>query len=735
MIRSLAVSLAAAALAWGGGSTAWESNSYADFLKGRLTGLSLTRDGRLVLAPRMDTVWNSDQAAVWAMAVASDGTIYAATGHRGRVYRIPRNGAPEIFWTADQPEVFAITFDAQGRLFAATSPKGKIFLIEKGKANPVFDPKEQYIWALAAAPDGSLYAGSGETGRIYRIDKSGKGEVWYETGQAHVTSLALDSQGRLLAGSEPNGLLYRIEAKSKGFVLYDSSLPEIRAIVPAPDGSIYAAALGGSVAQKAAAAAAAAATPGATPSVSTSITVTADAQAGIDLKPKPEAPKPPAATEAQPVAQPLLDVAGIEKSAIYRIAPDNTVETIWSSKEENAFDLVTDGSDVTFSTDVRGRIYRLASDLSATLLVETREGETIRLAKTAEGLLAGTSNIASLLRLASGVQTSGSYESAVHDAGTVARWGRIDWRGDFPAGTRAVFRTRSGNSLRPDQTWSEWSTPISSMAAAQITSPNSRYIQWQVELSGTGAALDSVAVTYLPQNNRPVVRSIQVTPQWVATTATRAAAAPAATTTPSYSITVTDSGSAATPTSAGTPTLSLQRQGGQQLLISWQTDDQDGDKLVYTLWVRGEDEREWKKLKDQLTDNTYTVDADMLADGRYFFRVEASDRLSNTPSTARTAELVSPPVYVDNTPPRVTLSYRPPVLEADAEDTGSPLRRAEYSLDAGPWILLEAVDGVSDSLHEKYQLTLPSLTAGEHTVVVRVYDSSGNAGLAKKVLR
>jgi hypothetical protein len=61
-------------------------------------------------------------------------------------------------------------------------------------------------------------------------------------------------QGRLLAGTEPNGILYRITAKDKAFALYDSSLPEIRAIVPMPDGTVYAAALGGSVAKRAQAA-------------------------------------------------------------------------------------------------------------------------------------------------------------------------------------------------------------------------------------------------------------------------------------------------------------------------------------------------------------------------------------------------------------------------------------------------------------------------------------------------
>jgi hypothetical protein len=129
------------------------------------------------------------------------------------------------------------------------------------------------------------------------------------------------------------------------------------------------------------------------------------------------------------------------------------------------------------------------------------------------------------------------------------------------------------------------------------------------------------------------------------------------------------------------------------------------------------------------------LEADLLADGRYLFRVEASDRLSNPPNLAKTSELISPPVFVDNSPPRVALTLRANTLEADAEDTGSPLRRAEYSIDAGPWTLVEAADGISDSLHEKYVITLPALGAGEHVVVVRVYDSSGNAGLAKRILR
>ena len=44
------------------------------------------------------------------------------------------------------------------------------------------------------------------------------------------------------------------------------------------------------------------------------------------------------------------------------------------------------------------------------------------------------------------------------------------------------------------------------------------------------------------------------------------------------------------------------------------------------LWFRGEGESDWKLLKTNMHENTFAVDGDALADGRYFFRVVASDR-------------------------------------------------------------------------------------------------------------
>jgi hypothetical protein len=436
-----------------------------------------------------------------------------------------------------------------------------------------------------------------------------------------------------------------------------------------------------------------------------------------------------------------VDIPGIERSAVYRINPDNTVETLWSSKEENVYDLVNDGGTLTFSTDGGGRLYRMTADRKATLVVQTEEGEITRVARSERALLLATTNTGRIYRLGEGSGPGGRYESPVHDAGTVAHWGRLSWRaGDARAG-QISFETRSGNSVRPDRTWSEWSAVAPEAESSAIRSPNARYIEWRAKFGGgegKSAWLEGVTVAYLPQNSAPVVKSVNVMALAAAAPAARTATGtPAAA---SYSITVTDTGEAGPATSAGTPTQTLSRPGPPQILISWQAEDADGDRLVYAVTFRGEDEKEWKLLKENLADNTLTVDAEVFADGRYLFRVVASDRLANAAGAARDGELVSSPVLIDNTPPVVMLSTPRRTgmqveVDVDAADAASPLRRAEYSLDAGPWTPLAAQDGVVDSPREKFLVRLQDVSLTEHLLVVRAFDAAGNAGLAKVVLR
>lgn len=728
-------------------STSWEVTGFSDFLKGRLTGLSLSADGTLRLGPSIR--WNAplNQPALWGLASAADGTLYAATGHSGKVFRISRDGKSTEIWNAGQSEVFAICVDSKGVLYAGSSPNGGVYRIEDGKATEIWHSPGRYIWAIKAVADSTLFVAGGEPGKLYRLDaRTGQASVYYDTGQSNVTALAVSDKGDVYAGTDPNGLLYSISGPGRGSILYDSGLPEIRAITIDPNGVVYAAAMGGAVSTR---------NPAATPAPTTSsspvvastptvITVTAANENGVrtesdeaNAKSAADQTKAGASSASASAATSntaVTEVSGVEKSAIYRITPDHVIETLRSSTADNVYDLILDGDGLLFSTDDHARIYRL-NGRKTTLIAEPADGETTRLLRSGENLFAALSNPARLISFGAAGAGSGSYESQVHDSTSVARWGRLQWHG---TGSGISFRTRTGNAARPDNTWSDWSGPIKDPAGVSIESPPARFVQWRAEWQeASSAQVNDVLIPYLPRNTPPVIRSITVS-SIVGTNPAKTGSTARNTT--AYSITVTDTGDAPAASSSTTTPQNVSRLQTTQTQISWQADDPDGDKLVYSVYFRAEDEQEWQLIRSRMFENTLLLDPDVFADGRYYFRVVASDAPANAVQYAQQTEFVSPPVLIDNTPPLVTLGSPQRNgdtldIDVDAVDKASPLRLCEYSLDAGFWQPIEALDGVTDTPHEHFHLHLDHLRPGEHLLVFRVYDTANNAGLSRVTLR
>ena len=151
-------------------------------------------------------------------------------------------------------------------------------------------------------------------------------------------------------------------------------------------------------------------------------------------------------------------------------------------------------------------------------MLQSTEGQISSLIARDAEVFAASSNQGKLFRFGESPVNEGSYESPVRDAKLVASWGRIWWRGAGPI----ELQTRSGNSERPDTTWSDWSAAYTEAKGSQITSPKARFIQWRAVLRGMGGArrnepdLDDVSVAYLPRNVAPEVLAITVLPPGVA---------------------------------------------------------------------------------------------------------------------------------------------------------------------------------------------------------------------------
>jgi hypothetical protein len=87
-------------------------------------------------------------------------------------------------------------------------------------------------------------------------------------------------------------------------------------------------------------------------------------------------------------------------------------------------------------------------------------------------------------------------------------------------------------------------------------------------------------------------------------------------------------------------------------IAQWQTEDRNGDTREYAVYYRALNETAFR-LKDHIRETFYTVDGASLADGRYVFRVVATDALDNPAGYALSAERVSEAVDIDNSPPVV----------------------------------------------------------------------------------
>src|SRR5215472_3214121 len=482
----------------------WNIGTRAELLKGEARGVSISDTGLLSLAPEAVQVFNTEQAYVWSSAIDSAGNIYLGTGHDGKLFRVGADGKGALLFKAAELDVTAVAIAKDGSVFAATSPDGKVYRVTAdGKSEVYFDPPDKYIWSLAILSDGSLAVGTGDSGKLYRVRAAGakpESAVLIDTNQTHVMSLAVTARGDLIAGTDPGGVVLRISPEGKAFALYDSSLREIHALAPAPDGSIYALGLGDAAAttKTGAAAATAEATAAA---AATAVTATDEA----------------AAAQAQPTpARSRNDLANA-RSAVFRILPDGGTDVVWSSTTVTAFTVLANKGGVLIGTSDKGRIYSVTDDGRDNLLLQSTEGQISSLLRRGADVFAASSNQGKLIRFGGTAVKEGSYESPVRDAKLVASWGKIWWRG-----TGAIeLQTRSGNSERPDMSWSDWSASYTDAKGAQISSPKARFIQWRAILKNSGAngaeaRLDDVSLAYLPRNVAPEVLAITVLPAGVA---------------------------------------------------------------------------------------------------------------------------------------------------------------------------------------------------------------------------
>jgi hypothetical protein len=697
-----------------------------EFEKGTPRGVAIANDGQLLAAPGLTERLTTPSAFVWSLAADKSGTAYLATGAPATVLRLApgANAKPFTLFETKDLSVEIVRLGPDGQLYAATLPSGRVYRlnsaatekVEESKATVVFDPaklpstvaktaqESHYVWEMTFDAQGRLYIATGGPAGVYRVDltkPNAPPELFFQSDEAHVRSLAWDAQGNLIAGTDGSGLVYRIDPAGKGYVLFAAPRREITAVAVDAQGTIYAACVG----EKSRIALQPAPTTGTT------------AVSLLSLL------QPHSLLAAAPSATLTAD------SEIFALADHQAPRKLWSGKNEIVYALASRPDGLLAFTGNHGRLFRIAPDGSFADLahLDAQQGLSFATSGANDSLLIGTGNPGKLVAL--GTTTEHEYASTVLDAGALAHFGRLEID---PASTGYRLWTRSGNIEQPVRGWSEW-TPLKDDASA---SPAGRYFQWKAVLDAHGS-LGSVGVNFLAVNAAPVIDELVVVPGARLNASGSGSNEPKA-----VNISFATPAEKSFAISTEVPSGSLQAAKDRTAVTArWAAHDDNGDKLTYALYLRGDGETLWRLLRDKLVGHAYSFDAERIPDGGYHLKVVASDAPSHAPGEALSGEKISERFVVDTTPPAVTAlkaARRVDLLAIDfiAEDATSPLARAELSLDGGPWQTIEPVGKLYDTRRLVFNLTLPADGAknAERLITVRVFDRYDNVGLAKTVL-
>ncbi len=694
---ALVVSLSCAVPANSTQTEIWETSSFDEFRHGELENISLTSTGEIILAPQSDQVLSlkEQDLFVWALAEDSKGNLYAGTGEQGRIFKITPDGEVSLFFDSPEIGIMSLTVDTADNVYAGSAPDGLIYKITpEGSQTTLFSTGEHYVWALAFDSNNVLYAGTGDSGKIFKILLSdGTGTVLYDSPQSHIMSLLYDAQGWLYAGTEGKGITYKVGLDGSVFSLHSAEETEIHTLILDSQGNLYVGAI------------------------------------SSEFYPKPQAPAP---SEQQ---EPGLKEKRLKKSSIYRIEPTGTVKKILELPETLIYAMIVDANDrLLVGTDEKGMLYRVFPNGEYHQVLTMKTGKILSLLRSPSSnhIYVGTGDVGTIYRISLQTAVQGSYLSAVHDGQTTATWGKIFWRG---TANQITLMTRTGNTAIPDDTWSPWSKELQNSEGEAIPNSPTRYIQWKAVLTSQeqqNPVLEEVSVAYLPNNLPPEIQQVAIF-HADQEEQTNQANAP---------------GNSLPPPSRKPQSETRKQTTGlkppKQILpgyvaVVWDAKDPNDEGLIYTISLQGDNETNWRVLKEDLDVPTYMFDTLTVPDGDYYVKITATDTPNNPPGKALTAEKISERFGIDNTAPEISIALnqkqgtRVMLITVLAQDKVSRLQYAEYSLDGGEWIAIFPDDEVTDSRDEKYSIPLADLTPDQHVLTFKAVDAYNNIGVAKFV--
>lgn len=668
---------------------------------------SVSADGHISLGLTETSINHGAKQPATCMALDKE-KIYLGTAGGGLLEINKKTQTSKVIHEAPNLVISTVA-QRKSRLWYATGPKGKIYDYHNGQATEWLTPESEYVWSLLPE-DNAVLAATGRPGQVIRVHK-GHSEVLFAPEESHIRTLHQHPTMGVIAGGGSQGIVYQLLGKDKARALYDSDLEEVTSIVSnAKTKDLYVALVSSKEA--------------------------ASLAPGTWIGPVGDEKK--TATKENP----------IKASEVVRIRSSGYVEQIWASKEEGALGLTFDSASATLyiaatgmGSRERGRIYAInTKDRDrVTLLSRIQAPMATAIERDAEGLWIATAPNGVIYRLGPKTRGQGTYDSVEQDLGRVARIGQLWFDADIPPKAQVELQLRTGNTEKPDTTWSSWSSAARVARGTKIEVPNGRYAQFRATLyaspEGHSPRLKSMHASIRRKNLPPKISDIYTLKPGVYLKAIP-----------------TENEREKTVALSESTFRSLRRQGIEpdprprarageapgKLTLVWEVSDPNRDTLLYSAELIDESGQS-HPLKEKLKAPFITFDARAYADGTYRAKIIASDRPWNRPRGALSDKRISDAFTIDNSPPEVKNSFAKKLrrgweISAEVTDTHSRLRRASVSINGDPWILLPSSDGLLDGYTEQLQLRFKE-DQPVRSIKIRVEDQVGNIATLPVPLR
>ncbi|MEM1031019.1 MAG: hypothetical protein AAGN82_11755 [Myxococcota bacterium] len=672
------LAIATAALTWAGpeaqavGTRRFVLNQMSNFTDGDLEGVSVASDGTVEAGLTLTDAPVPDASSIWSSVALNDGSVLLGTGPKGTIYRV-KAGKVSVAAETGALAVTSMVLNGAGEVVAGSFPKGQIFKLKTSdldgkEVKPWVTLKDtEHVWSLAYdAKKKVTYAATGPEGKLFRVSDAGKDSVFYESAEKHLVSVAIGPDGTVYSGSSGEGLLYEIRGPGRATVLHDFERTDVKAIAVTSKGVVYAVAnsyngSGGG-------------------SSSFPMGMVRPGMGGSSGSASSGSTRPGRGELMR------FDASGVAEQMM---ESDSThFPTLVLDEEERP---VVGGAG-------EGRVYTVTDNHVERVIVDTEEKVVAAMSLRGPTKYIATGDPVVFHTIKGKGGPDAIWTSKVLDAGLRASFGKLEWRGEGAL----ELQTRSGNTGKPDKTWSAWGKAMA--APGPIDAPPARYLQVRARWAkDPNAKLFEVKAAFLTDNARALLTEIKAGEESANT------------------------GGSSVPASGemkGSPETKVN--------LSWKVDNPDNDKLRYRIFYQREGTKTWFALLESAvlhTSTSYTWDTAGVPEGRYRVRVDATDELVNPPDKVTKHSLTSRTFAVDNTAPAITnLKLAGTRLTGAAADQVGPIAHLEFSLvGKKTWFPIHPADGVFDEASETFDVDVSSqIPKGPHLVVVRAYDQSGN---------